>query len=189
MSFDLVKSIESFAPILAAMLGGPLAGTAVTALEGCLGLTAGAGVDGIATAIQSGAMTPETIASMRAADQKHEEVMSQQGIDLVKLNADHEAAMVQADISDRGNAREREVKTGDAWTPRLLALVVVVAWCLIQWKLMGGSIIPAEMRELAARVLGTLDAALMIVLYYYFGGSAGSTRKTELLAQAPAIQK
>jgi hypothetical protein len=37
------------------------------------------------------------------------------------------------------------------------------------------------MRELVARVLGTLDGALMLVLSYYFGSSSGSQAKDDLL--------
>jgi hypothetical protein len=33
-------------------------------------------------------------------------------------------------------------------------------------------------------VLGTLDSALILILSYYFGSSAGSDRKTEILAGA-----
>ena len=39
MNFNFKTAIGSIAPALATMLGGPLAGTAVTALEGALGLT------------------------------------------------------------------------------------------------------------------------------------------------------
>jgi hypothetical protein len=34
--------------------------------------------------------------------------------------------------------------------------------------------------QMAGRILGTFDAALLAALYYTFGSSAGSTRKTEL---------
>lgn len=36
------------------------------------------------------------------------------------------------------------------------------------------------------RVLGTLDAAAMLVLNYHYGSSAGSARKSEILAQQDA---
>jgi hypothetical protein len=37
---------------------------------------------------------------------------------------------------------------------------------------------------LVGRVLGTLDAALMCVLYYYFGSSAGSAQKNQIMGSA-----
>ena len=64
MAFDLVKSLESIAPTLATMLGGPMIGGAVTALESAFGLTPGAGTDGITQVIQGGGMTPEIISAV-----------------------------------------------------------------------------------------------------------------------------
>ena len=52
----------------------------------------------------------------------------------------------------------------------MLALIVVVAWVGIQYTLLNTTV-PQEMRELVARVLGTLDGALMVILSYYFGAS------------------
>jgi protein-S-isoprenylcysteine O-methyltransferase Ste14 len=71
--------------------------------------------------------------------------------------------------SDRDSARQMAIQTHD-WTPRILAVVVICAWVFIQWHLLN-SVIPDVMRELIARVLGTLDAALTLVLSYYFGSS------------------
>ena len=69
MAFDLRSALTSFAPALATMLGGPLAGAAVQALESALVLAQGAGIDGITTAMSAG-MTPESVASVRSADQR-----------------------------------------------------------------------------------------------------------------------
>jgi hypothetical protein len=85
--------------------------------------------------------------------------------------------------TDRASAREREVKSGDSWTPRILASLIVMAWFAIQWHLLV-HIIPQEMREIVMRTLGTLDMALGMVLGYYFGSSASSRTKTELIAKA-----
>jgi hypothetical protein len=64
--------------------------------------------------------------------------------------------------------------------PPILSVLVVVAWVLVQFFLLN-HVIDASMRELVARVLGTLDGALMLVLSYYFGSSSGSQAKDELL--------
>jgi hypothetical protein len=104
---DTFKTLlTTVAPTLATMLGGPLAGAAVTALEGCFGLPAGAGADGITKVVQAGGMTPDVMASIRAADQKHAEIVAQQGIDLEKLNKDHEQAMAGLEVDDRKDARK-----------------------------------------------------------------------------------
>jgi hypothetical protein len=109
MSFDIKAALASIAPMLTTMLAGPLAGSAVAALEDCFGLQAGSGVDGITKVVQSGGMTPEIIAAVRARDQEHAEKLKQADIDLAKLNADHEAAMAATDAGDRDSARKREI--------------------------------------------------------------------------------
>ena len=67
-----------------------------------------------------------------------------------------------------------------AFIPPILSVLVVVAWVLVQFFLLN-HVIDASMRELVARVLGTLDGALMLVLSYYFGSSSGSQAKDDLL--------
>ena len=64
MAFDLKSAITTIAPTLAGMLGGPLAGTAVVALEGALGLSQGAGTDAVTNVLQSGAVSPDQIAAV-----------------------------------------------------------------------------------------------------------------------------
>src|SRR5690348_6272301 len=100
MNFNLKAALGSIAPTLATMLGGPLAGTAVTALEGALGLAPGAGTDEVTKVVSAG-MTPDTIAAVRKADQEHQEKLKQLDVDVLKLNADHEAAMAATDAGDR----------------------------------------------------------------------------------------
>lgn len=190
MGFDLEKSIEGLAPTLATMLLGPMAGKAVTVLEECFGLDAGAGKDAISNAISTGGMTPEIAATIRQKDQEHEVELKRLEIDLVKINADHQAAMVQADITDRASARDREIKTGDSWTVRIVALAVFLSWGWVNYQVFDGSFkFDPNQGVLIGKVLTTIDAAVMCILYYLFGGSAGQARQTELLSQAPAIQK
>lgn len=75
----------------------------------------------------------------------------------------------KAELQDTANARAREIATGD-WTPRLLAFLILLGWLFINVHCFTESI-PALNRELVARLLGTLDAALMLMLGYYFGSS------------------
>jgi len=49
--------------------------------------------------------------------------------------------------------------------------------------------IPASGRDSMLLMLGSLSTAWTSVVAYYFGSSAGSDRKTELLAEAPPIAK
>lgn len=52
-------AIASFAPTLAAMLVGPMAGTAISAIETALNLQPDSGIDSIANLIQGGSLTPK----------------------------------------------------------------------------------------------------------------------------------
>lgn len=192
MSFDLKSVIGSVAPTLATMLGGPLAGTAVTALEGAFGVQPGSGTDAISQVVQAGGMTPEIMTQLRAADQKHAEALQEMDIDLQKLNDSHQEAMADearqlalVDAQDRASARQREMSTKD-YTTRVLAYIVILGWLGINgWVLTHE--LPVTMVAIIQRLLGTLDSMTMVVLAYYFGSSSSSARKTELLAQAQPV--
>lgn len=101
---NLVDSIASFAPTLAGMLGGPLAATAVTAIEGALGVTVGA-VPHLAEA----GLTPEAIVALKKADLEHQE------------------AMAQLVVTDKASARSREIAVKDN-TPKVLTYVYTLAF-------------------------------------------------------------
>ena len=186
MGFDLAKVIGSIAPTLATMLGGPLAGTAVSALEGAFGLNAGAGTGAIADVMQSGGMTPEIIANVRAADQKHTEIIGQQGIDLAKINLAHEEALESIAVDDVKSARLRQVSLKDITLPILAYLIVGSFLGMVGAVLFEGSTADSVM---AGTLIGYLSAKAEQVVSYYFGSSAAHQRTTELLAQSPAIEE
>ena len=159
--------LGAVAPTLAKTLGGPLAGTAVAALSKVLLGKSGGTAQEIDAALATA--SPETIAAIRKADQDFEAEMGRQGIDLARINA-----------GDRDSARTREIQAHDSWTPRVLAAIVVVSVLVGEGYAMTHTM-PVGAEMLVGRVLGTLDAALMCVLYYYFGSSAGSAVKTNIM--------
>lgn len=186
MNFNIRTALSSIAPTLATMLGGPLAGTAVTALESALGLNAGTGADGVTAAVAAG-MTPETIAAVRAADQKHLEVLQQQGLDLDTLNADFAKSMATTDAADRSSARGMQI-ANKSWTVPALAWTIVVGFIVIISLKLGGQIKPSD--QATGDLITTLRDALLIVVTFYFGSSHGSSKKDDTIqaqAQAAAI--
>lgn len=181
MSFDLKTAIGGIAPTLAAMLGGPLAGTAVGALCSAFGLAPSAGADDVTKVVQQG-LTPDAIAAVRKADQEHAERLRQMDVDVLKLNADHDAALAATDASDRDSARKREVAIGGYTTPALAWLVVAASLALGYIVVSGQVTKDPALATMAGAVVGYVFNEAKTVLAYYFGSSASSARKDATLA-------
>ena len=159
--------LKSIAPTIATAMGGPLAGMAVEAISKAIGVDP----NEVQNTINSGKMTADQIASLQTAEIALKARAQEMGLDFEKLA-----------VADRASARQMQMTTG-SFVPPLLSVLVVVAWATIQYFLLTHVIDPT-MRELVARVLGTLDGALMLVLSFYFGSSAGSQAKDTMLHQS-----
>lgn len=194
MSFDLKTAISSIAPTLATMLGGPLAGTAVTALESAFGLAPGAGADGITKVLQTGQMTPEIVAAVRAADQKHAEIIGQQGLDLQTLNAKHEEAMEQIEQTDRASARTSNSNRDATWW---IGASILVTFALIMSAVLYGcygiltggitikdSAVVAAVAGLVGSVVGYVASNAQTFVNFIFGGSLGADKHSASMAAA-----
>lgn len=194
MAFDLKSALTTIAPTLAGMLGGPMAMTAVTALESACGLSSGDGMDGVTKVMQTGNMTPEIISAVRAADQKHAEILGQQGIDLAKLNADHEAAITEAVIDDRKDARKNNSGRDAVWWIAVMILLTFAAmmgavlygcWVLLQGGITIKDVsVVAAISGLVGSVVGYVAANAQTVVNFIYGGSLGSEKKTDAMAGA-----
>jgi len=148
--------LGQIAPTIATAIGGPVAGMAVKALAGALGLSEGASSDDVQTALLSA--SPEQLSAIKKIDADFKVQMKQLDINLEEIAA-----------GDRKSARQMMVQTG-VQTPAVLSYSVIIAWVFIQYYLFT-TVIDPSMRELIARVLGTLDGALMLVLSFWFGSS------------------
>ena len=148
---ELISMVSKFAPAIGTALGGPLGGLAVSAIAEKLGVA------------------DEVEAVTKAIKADPESAMKLKQLELDKF---------KAVLADKDSARNREATIATSEKAPLinklvspvLALIVVVAWVGIQYTLLNTTV-PQEMRELVARVLGTLDGALMVILSYYFGAS------------------
>jgi len=171
MDFDWKAVIKTVAPGIATALGGPLAGMAVAAIGNALGMDQPT-QDKISAAL-AGA-TPDDMLKLKQADQAFTLQMKKLEIDLAQLS--------EADLD---SARKREAAVQDK-TNRNLAYTIVGAFiALVIATLMGYARVDSV---LAGTLVGYLSAKCEQVLAYYFGSSRSSDRKTELLAQAPAIR-
>lgn len=171
--------VKTLAPTIATALGGPLAGGAVAALEGVFGITPApsASTDDRQTALAaaiSGA-TPEQLAAMRAKDQDYALAMAQAGF------KDTET-LASLSVQDRASARAMQISTKSVTAP-FLAMFVTFGFFGVLAVMMFVPL-PQATHDALMLMLGSLGTAWTGVIAYYFGSSAGSDRKTELLAQS-----
>jgi len=174
MNFNLKTALGTIAPTLATMLGGPLAGTAVTALESALGLAPASGQDAVTAAVAQG-MTPEQISAVRAADQHHLEVMGQQGIDLAKLNMDFQQAQDAAVTADRDSARKMQI-ANHSRMPALLTTVLTVGFFAVLIARMY-KVLPNAGDPIVDQMIGTLLAVWTASVAYWVGTTRTSAAK------------
>jgi hypothetical protein len=162
--------LKKAAPYLVTALTGNVPALAMMAAKDISAVLGGEStVEAVTQVLNSGQINPEQIMLIKKMDADFQVRMDELGY---KSLADLEALA----SADRANAREREVKTGDSWTPRILAGAVITGWFVLQWYMLA-HIVPQEMREIVIRGLGTLDMAVGLVLGYYFGSSSGSVQK------------
>ena len=162
--------LNQIAPGIATALGGPLAGLAVTAISKALGIDE----KDVQKTIETGKLSAEQMMSLKQAEIELQAKAQELGLNFEKLATD-----------DRKSAREMQVST-KSFVPALLSILIVVGWSMVQYFLLT-HIIAQEMRELVARVLGTLDGALMLVLGFYFGGIHNSQETNEMLHKSTPV--
>lgn len=167
---DISKKIVTIAPALGMALGGPVGGIIGTLASRTLAEVLGVDPNDPEMVKQAlGNMTPEQAVALRQADLRFAEKMRELDVDLERIASE-----------DRNSARNREIQIKDV-APKAIATVIVLIYAFVQYHVLKGTI-DDSMRELALRSLGTLDAALGLVLAYYFGSSASARQKDETLA-------
>lgn len=179
MSFNLKTALATLAPTLASMLGTPLAGVAVSGLLSAFGITPTGDqtkdTAAITAVVQSGNMTPEIIAAVRAADQKHLELMGQQGIDLVKIKDDYAAALDKNATDDTDSARRREIAVRDG-VPRNIAYALTLGFFALLVGLFYVPI-PEANKATVYTLVGGYITVWLASMQYYFGHSASGGLK------------
>ena len=120
--------------------------------------------------------TPGQLAALKAADQAFAVRMRELGIQEV-------ADLARLTMEDRSSARAMQTQLRGWTMPVLTFLIVIVTVSAEGWVLIHG--LPRDMTPdaivIVGRILGTLDAALMMVLGFHFGSSAGSDKKNALI--------
>ena len=148
---ELLALLKGAAPLLATAVAGPLGGAAISAIAGKFGVS-----DSV-----------EAVAKAIAGDPQAAQKL-----------ADLELEYAKMDSVDRDSARKRESEIATSasapWYSKMvtpaLALGVFILWATVNILLLNNNI-PDAMREIVIRMLGSLDAANMLILSYYFGNS------------------
>jgi hypothetical protein len=148
---ELLSLLRGVAPTLATIVAGPLGGAAVAAIAGKFGV----------------ADSVEAVAKAIAGDPQAAQKLAEMELEYAKLDA-----------ADRESARKRELEIATSasapWYSKMVTPVLAVGmfalWASVNILLLSSSI-PDAMREIVIRMLGSLDAATMLILSYYFGNS------------------
>ncbi|KND61207.1 hypothetical protein BVER_03096 [Candidatus Burkholderia verschuerenii] len=172
------STIGSTAPLLAGLVGGPI-GLGVTAASTILSHVLGTAND--PASVKAALDDPAALDKVRQAENANSVQLQQLAVTAAQAQLTHQMEMARVDAADRKDARDMSVATRD-WVPKVLAMVVTIGFFGIM-LLMTVHPTPPLNRDLVNIILGSLGTAWISIIGYYFGTSAGSARKTELMAQ------
>ncbi len=175
MDFDWKSIVKTVAPMLGTAIGGPLGGLATRTIAGVLLGDETASEEQIAQAMASA--TPDQLLALKKADNDFAIKMKELDVDLERISQ-----------QDRSSAREREAKTGDSATPRILAIFITLGFFGILGFMVTHNL-PETGRDALLVMLGALGTAFTCVIAYYFGSSSGSKNKDASMHLALSKQK
>lgn len=155
----LARKVATHAPLLASLLPGP-AGPIVGAIV-ANAFDVPNTPDAVSLALTA---NPDAAARLREIEAAHAERLRQLQNEQLKLEAD-----------DRHSARRAAIDGGYAWGVFGFAVLIFLSVATCEAMLLlgfGDALSQGVSPEMLGRILGTLDAAMMLSLAYVFGGSA-----------------
>jgi len=184
MDFDWKTLVRTVAPGIASVFGTPLAGMGVTALLNVL-LPADASkpADPDSFLAQTlSAANPDMLLKIKEAEQQFK-------LDIKRLDIDLEKFLSENAARDTASARtlKSDWLKSDRWDYEpILAGLVIVAFGYAEWWVFYYATLTQTMEPnqaiLVGRMLGSVDAAFMLLLSFRWGTSRSSERKTEIAA-------
>lgn len=166
-----LQVLRTVAPTIALAAGGPFGPIAAAAIHAALGTT-----DDKSAETTLLTATPDQLLALKQAEDAFLIRMKELGI--------QEEQLVYQDIA---NARAREIAVKD-WTPRIIAFLVILLVLVAEGSMFFVGQPKGIDGVVLGRILGTLDAALMLVLNYYYGSSAGSSNKDSTIDKMVAAK-
>lgn len=168
MKIDWKNILRVVAPTIATALGGPLAGTAISALsQSLLGRPDGTEEE-IATLVTSG--NPDVLLKLKEAENAFVIRMRELDVEVDKLDA-----------GDRDSARKRETSVGGYANPILASVIIASFMGMVAFVLVRGLNVPPDQAALIGTLIGYVSAKADQVVSYYFGSSSGSAQKNAII--------
>ncbi|UFS56926.1 holin family protein [Comamonadaceae bacterium M7527] len=100
----------------------------------------------------------------------------------------NETKLFEAEVADRGSAREREFKVATSADAPLISKIVApvlamgtVVMTFIMFAVLVFVDVQPGQKDILIYLLGALSSAMTIILSYYFGSSSGSAAKDSKL--------
>lgn len=187
--FDWKKLVGGIAPILGTALVGPLAGQAISMLGLALGLGTDASEGDVAAAVTSGRLTGEQIVAMKQAENDFAAKMRELDIDVMKINAASDAALI-ADTSDARHVfgeKDNVFVMGCIILGAFATLMGLVLWGCF-WMMTAKVEIDPSMVAVCASLVGTVvgyvAANAQQVVSFFYGSSKGSKDSGDRIGQA-----
>ena len=168
---DIGHALKKVAPLLAAVVGGPLGGGAAAIVSHALGVNAD-DHEALAVAVAD----PANEIKLRELEHTHREELERLALRDTELR-----------LADTKDARSREVEITKATGKRdlnlyILAWVITIGFFAITGFLCVKEVPPGSVGPVGI-LFGALTAAFAGVVGYFFGSSAGSKEKTDILAE------
>jgi RsiW-degrading membrane proteinase PrsW (M82 family) len=188
-SFDWKKLVGGIAPVLGTALLGPLGGEAAVILGKALGLGDAATPDDVGTMMASGKLTTEQIVAVQTADIAYKQHLDDNKIELAKINAASDAALI-ADTSDARHV------FGDKENVYVLGCIILGAFALLMALVLTGcfflmtgrvQVDPSTMAVcsgLIGTVVGYVAANAQQVVSFFYGSSKGSKDSGQAMGAA-----
>lgn len=173
---DWQSLVKTVAPWIGTALGGPLGGMAISAIADAIGVPEKT-TDAIKQALAG--VTPEQMLALKTADQMFQKSMAELGF---KQITDLETIAA----GDRANARGMQTEKPSP-VPALLTCFVVGAFTATLILLLKFDV-PTTNRDIVVYMIGQLSGGFTSALAFWLGTTRDSNRKTDLLAQAPAVK-
>jgi len=166
---DWLGTLRTLAPTVASVLGGPLAGIAVTAIGSIFGMSEPT-QENIARVISDGQLTPAMLGELRKLDLQYQNDEKERGFKYSEL-----------EFKDRDSARTMQTATKSIMPAVLTVMITVGFFGILCWMMYDAEVVTNPPLLI---MLGSLGTAWTGACAFWFGTTSNSHSKDLLLANS-----